>query len=261
MKNYLFLVLVLMTVTTSWAADKKEAELLQKGKASFASGDYRRAVNAFESAARLNPVSTEVLHETGMCYLKLGANDVMTNLETVQQAVTAFTKALNINSSLPETRYQLGIAYLVLHEKQEAMKQRDALNSLDKTLAKSLSDRIAEYRPARKYVSVDNTGGRQPVKTRRKSGGQPAATPQSSKRFDGTVIMYGADWCPRCREAEQYMTEKGISFVYHNIDQDAGAKSDFKSYGGNGIPLIIIGSKKMRGFSAASLEYYLNYSR
>lgn len=259
MKKCLIMVLVLVTVSTSQGADMKEAESLQQAKASFAAGQYRRAVNAFEFATRQNPASWEAWHGVGMSYLKLGANDVMVNPELLQQSVTAFTKALDIDPNQPETRYQLGITYLALHQKQDATKQHDALVNLDKTLAQALSDQINAYKPVQQYRSMGETqpsGNSHPG-----TGGRQTGAQQTTKRFDGTVIMYGADWCPRCREAKQYMATKGIRFVYYNIEVDAAAKRDFDAYGGTGIPLIIVGNNKMRGFRAATLEYYLNQSR
>jgi len=259
MKKFLIMVLVLVTVSTSQGADMKEAESLQQAKASYAAGQYQRAVKAFEYATRQNPASWEAWHGVGMSYLKLGANDVMVNPELLQQSVTAFTKALDIDPNQPETRYQLGITYLALHQKQDAAKQHDALVNLDKALAQALSDQINAYKPIQQYRSMGETqpsGNSHPG-----TGGRQTGAQQATKRFDGTVIMYGADWCPRCREAKQYMATKGIRFVYYNIEVDAAAKRDFDAYGSTGIPLIIVGNNKMRGFRATTLEYYLNHSR
>jgi tetratricopeptide (TPR) repeat protein len=263
MKKCLVLVMLLMaSATTLWATENKEAEFLQQGKGYLAAGKYKKAVQAFEYAARINPNSADAMQGMGMSYLKLGANDVMVNQEMLGQAVTAFNRALSLNHGFAEARYNLGITYLALSDKQAAVKQYDSLKSLDKSLAQTLSARIGEYRPAQKYKSVGRSGDQQqPVKNQRANGGAvaaPAQKPPAPKRFTGTVEMYGADWCPRCREAKQYMTEKGISFVYHNIDEDAGARSAFNDLGGGGVPLIMIGSKKMRGFSPESLEFRLN---
>ncbi|MFA7406189.1 MAG: hypothetical protein WC007_19505 [Pelobacteraceae bacterium] len=47
----------------------------------------------------------------------------------------------------------------------------------------------------------------------------------------------------------------------YNIVKESGAKQRHKELGGRGVPLIIIGSNKMSGFSPANLEYYLDNSR
>jgi glutaredoxin len=82
----------------------------------------------------------------------------------------------------------------------------------------------------------------------------PAPAPAPKKeRFSGTVEMYVTDWCGYCKKAESYVT--------YNIEKDSAAKRRHKELGGRGVPLIIIGSNKMSGFSAENLEYYLNNSR
>ncbi len=266
MKKCLVLAMLLMAgATTLWAKENKEAEFLQQGKGYLAAGKYQKAAQAFEHAVRINPDSAEAMQGMGMSYLKLGANDVMVNQEILGQAATAFNSALSLNRDLAEARYNLGITYLALHDKQAAVKQYDTLKNLDKSLAQTLSARIGEYRPAQKYKPVSRSADQQQTAKNQRGNGGAVATPAQKapapKRFTGTVEMYGADWCPRCREAKQYMTEKGISFVYRNIDEDAGARSAFKELGGGGVPLIMIGSKKMRGFSPGSLEFHLNKSQ
>jgi glutaredoxin len=57
------------------------------------------------------------------------------------------------------------------------------------------------------------------------------------------------------------MNSKGIAYVAYDIEKDSAAKRRHKELGGRGVPLIIIGSNKMSGFSEESLEYYLNNSR
>jgi glutaredoxin-like YruB-family protein len=81
------------------------------------------------------------------------------------------------------------------------------------------------------------------------------------ERFTGTVEMYVTDWCGYCKQAQSYMKSQGIPYVAYDIEKDSSAKQRHKELGGRGVPLIIIGSNKMSGFSAENLEYYLNNSR
>ena len=78
--------------------------------------------------------------------------------------------------------------------------------------------------------------------------------------FFGTVEIYVTDWCPSCKAAKSYMTRRGIPFVAYDIEKDRSANERFQNLGGRGVPLIIIGSKKMPGFSPQALEYYLSNS-
>jgi glutaredoxin-like YruB-family protein len=87
----------------------------------------------------------------------------------------------------------------------------------------------------------------------------PAAS--KNERFSGTVEIYVTDWCGYCRQAQSYMKSKGIPYVAYDIEKDSAANQRHKAMGGRGVPLIIIGSNRMSGFSAKQLEYYLNNSK
>jgi glutaredoxin-like YruB-family protein len=89
------------------------------------------------------------------------------------------------------------------------------------------------------------------------------ASPEASKkeRFSGTVEIYVTDWCGYCRQAQSYMKSKGIPYVAYDIEKDKSANQRHKELGGRGVPLIVIGSNRMSGFSAKQLEYYLDNSK
>jgi glutaredoxin-like YruB-family protein len=102
-----------------------------------------------------------------------------------------------------------------------------------------------------------------PVTRRLKAGvAPPAQAPaSSSERFSGTVEIYVTEWCGYCKKAQSYMNSRGIPYVAYDIEKDRAARQRHKDLGGRGVPLIIIGSNKMSGFSPETLEYYLNNSR
>jgi glutaredoxin len=89
----------------------------------------------------------------------------------------------------------------------------------------------------------------------------PVTVPANKARFGGTVEIYVTDRCGYCKQALSYLKSKGIPYVAHNIEKDSSAKQRYNELGGHGVPLIIIGSNKMSGFSPKSLEYYLDNSR
>jgi glutaredoxin len=88
---------------------------------------------------------------------------------------------------------------------------------------------------------------------------QPA--PPKKGRFDGTVELYVTEWCGYCKKALRYMESNKIPYVAYDIEKDSSAKQRYKELQGRGVPLIIIGSQRMSGFSAESFEYYLNNGR
>lgn len=80
-------------------------------------------------------------------------------------------------------------------------------------------------------------------------------TPAKSAR---TVEIYVTEWCHYCRDAQSYMKSRGIPFTAYDIEKDCAANRRYTELGGGGVPIIIIGSKKMFGFSQSRFEYLLN---
>ena len=78
---------------------------------------------------------------------------------------------------------------------------------------------------------------------------------------DGKVVMYSTSWCGVCKEAKQYMASRGIRYQEYDIEKNFNAKRKFKKLGGRGIPLILVGNQKMRGFSASRLEAMLDKAK
>jgi glutaredoxin-like YruB-family protein len=105
----------------------------------------------------------------------------------------------------------------------------------------------------------------QPAPAKRSNKSSSVAASQQAvpvtERFNGTVEIYVTSWCGYCKQAVKYMKSKGIAYVAYDIEKDSAANQRHKELGGRGVPLIIIGSNRMSGFSPESLEYYLNNSR
>jgi len=103
--------------------------------------------------------------------------------------------------------------------------------------------------PVSQSVNAKSSGRKSPSKSSSKSSEKP--------RFTGTIEMYVTDWCPVCKTAERYIAGKNYSYVKYDIEKDDSAKQRYAELGGRGVPLIMVGSKKMSGFSAEALEEYM----
>lgn len=69
-----------------------------------------------------------------------------------------------------------------------------------------------------------------------------------------TVEMFSASWCSTCKVARKYFQKHNIKFVEYDIDESKSAIKRFEELGGRGIPLILVGEKKMSGFSPGWFE-------
>ena len=82
----------------------------------------------------------------------------------------------------------------------------------------------------------------------------PAVKPAGAAK---RVVMYTTATCPACVAAKSYMARKGIPYEEHDVNRSPEARAEFQRLGGRGVPLIIVGSERMEGFSPQRLEQML----
>lgn len=71
------------------------------------------------------------------------------------------------------------------------------------------------------------------------------------------VIMYSTRWCPYCKKAREYFKRHQFSYVEYDIESSATNLENFRALNGNGVPLILVGDRRMQGFSPQSFEALL----
>jgi glutaredoxin len=85
-----------------------------------------------------------------------------------------------------------------------------------------------------------------------------AKTRKTKPARNPRVVMYSTEWCGVCKRAKQYFDAKNIAYTEYDIDKDVAAKTDFDRMGGRGVPVILVGERRINGFSAGGFEqlYY-----
>jgi glutaredoxin len=68
------------------------------------------------------------------------------------------------------------------------------------------------------------------------------------------VVMYSAAWCGVCREARRYFEENGIEFTEYDIEKSKKAEAQYRKLGAAGVPVILVGERRMNGFSIQGFE-------
>ena len=68
------------------------------------------------------------------------------------------------------------------------------------------------------------------------------------------VVMYSTEWCGYCKKARNYFRNKNIAFTEYDIEKDAAAKQAYDRIGGRGVPVILVGQRRMNGFSEAGFQ-------
>lgn len=90
-----------------------------------------------------------------------------------------------------------------------------------------------------------------------RSMGSPSMEKSSSVDSSFTkkqVIMYSASWCGYCAKARKYFSQNNIVFTEYDIEKNKQARKEYDALGAKGVPVILVGKKRMNGFSAPGFE-------
>ena len=79
--------------------------------------------------------------------------------------------------------------------------------------------------------------------------------PVETDASNSDVVMYSATWCGYCRKARNYFNQNNIKFVEYDVEKTEKGKSDYKKLNATGVPVILIGKKRMNGFSEERFKY------
>ena len=80
---------------------------------------------------------------------------------------------------------------------------------------------------------------------------KPEATKTSSKN---EVVMLSASWCGYCKKAETYFKKNKVRYTSYDIEKSSKGKRLYKQLGARGVPVILVGTKRMNGFSESGFE-------
>ena len=86
-----------------------------------------------------------------------------------------------------------------------------------------------------------------------------AQATEAAGKSENNVVMYSTSWCPACKTAKQYFTQRNIPFQEIDVEHSPEGAAEFRRLGGGGVPMIVIKGDKMTGFSPAWVEQHLNH--
>jgi len=86
----------------------------------------------------------------------------------------------------------------------------------------------------------------------------PSLVTVGAKSKGKSVIMYSTSWCGYCKKARQHFQRNKIPYQEYDIEKSKKAAQDYKKLNGRGVPVILIGKRRMNGFSAKTFDkiYY-----
>ena len=94
------------------------------------------------------------------------------------------------------------------------------------------------------------------------SGEEPSAHPPDLGVAESavTAIVYGADWCKPCHDAERYLKSLGVAVTKKNIEESRSAQAEMQEKlarahrTGSSIPVIDVMGRILIGYSPGSLK-------
>ncbi|HED34692.1 MAG TPA: DUF4124 domain-containing protein [Gammaproteobacteria bacterium] len=68
------------------------------------------------------------------------------------------------------------------------------------------------------------------------------------------VVIYSAAWCSICTRAKNYFKSKKIAYKEYDIETSKKGRRDFIRLNARGVPVILVGKKRMDGFDVNKFE-------
>jgi glutaredoxin len=72
------------------------------------------------------------------------------------------------------------------------------------------------------------------------------------------VVVYGTATCPYCAKTRAYLLEHHINFADLDVNTDEKARVAFAQLGAKSVPIILIGKRRLDGFSPTALQSALD---
>ena len=68
------------------------------------------------------------------------------------------------------------------------------------------------------------------------------------------IIMYSTTWCGVCKRAKKYFQNNSIAFTEYDVEKSSKGKRDYQKLNARGVPVILIGKKRLNGFDVARFK-------
>lgn len=141
---------------------------------------------------------------------------------------------------------------------QQLEQRRKSLKADDQAAITKFNEEAAVYQAQNQHLKVmqQQIAGTQAALDQlidARSRAAVAKRPAAGKQ----VVMYTTQTCPACKVAKQYLAQKGIPYQEIDVQSSRDGMEAFRKLGGNGVPLIMVGEKRMEGFNSQEFEKML----
>ena len=77
------------------------------------------------------------------------------------------------------------------------------------------------------------------------------------KQKQPRITLYSTSGCAHCRQLKHWLQQHQIRFMEIDVQRNARAFKDFQRHGGRGVPLLLVGERKIQGFNPKQLPSQL----
>jgi len=81
------------------------------------------------------------------------------------------------------------------------------------------------------------------------NAGPTTQSTESDTTTPPKVTMYSTSWCGYCHKARAHFRANNIQFRELDIEKNSRANREYHKLGGKGVPLIVVGTQLLSGFS------------
>jgi len=68
------------------------------------------------------------------------------------------------------------------------------------------------------------------------------------------VRLYTTIWCGYCKKARAYLRSRNIPFDDIDVETTDRGRREYREIGGNGVPVIFVGERRMDGYDQGGLQ-------
>ena len=165
------------------------------------------------------------------------------SLASQYKEITAKRQALNTDDPAAVNQFNTdAAAYHQLNNRVKQMTQN--LNAARQELDDLLDERSKLQAVAKTAASPSAPAESAPAAPHAPNAARP-------------VVIYTTSHGGYCVKAKQYLAQKGVAYQEINVENSSTAQAEFKRLGGNGVPLILVGDRRIEGFDQAALDQAL----